>query len=436
MRPRVLAMAISLFAIAGVGGFLAIERIRGSASSREGLDSLLAQKKFDEVERRLGEYLRSHPASVPANMLMAQVALARDSQKPSVALRHLSRINVADRSTRAIVLLNEGKAYSALRRYKLAETAWKTALRLEPQVPEAGWALLGLYYVQGRRRDAHDLGISLGATEPDPRDRAQLLLELLRQDVIELVPETVVSTLDPVVRDNPDDVHSAIALGLVLVRNSQIERGLSILEGVVDRGDSSIVAWEGLLRGFSDANRFDELAQRIARLPASIAADRRFSRFRATVAQYRRDWPAAVSSYLEAWRDDPSDPEILERIGPALRAANQIELAKSFGQRNQAMRKAHSEMRAIYDEANAVKDLGAVPHPELYRRLAELREQMGRDDEALAWHRLVLRDNPGDATSREAAERLEKSIRQRQSQLSRAPDDFESSPKTSGGPAS
>ena len=114
-------------------------------------------------------------------MLMAQVALARDDQKPRRALDHLGRIRGGNGATRAIVRLNEGKAYSAMARYDLAEAAWKEALRLDPRVPEAGWALLGLYYVQGRHADARRLGLALHAVEPDPRDRVQLLLELFRR---------------------------------------------------------------------------------------------------------------------------------------------------------------------------------------------------------------------------------------------------------------
>ena len=44
--------------------------------------------------------------------------------------------------------------------------------------------------------------------------------------------------------------------------------------------------------------------------------------------------------------------------------------------------------------------------PELYHRLAGLREQMGRFDEARAWHRLVLRDVPDDRLSLAALARL------------------------------
>ena len=52
------------------------------------------------------------------------------------------------------------------------------------------------------------------------------------------------------------------------------------------------------------------------------------------------------------------------------------------------------------------RTLGLAPHPDLYHRLADLRERMGRPDEALAWHRLVLRDAPEDSISLAALGRL------------------------------
>jgi hypothetical protein len=75
-------------------------------------------------------------------------------------------------------------------------------------------------------------------------------------------------------------------------------------------------------------------------------------------------------------------------------------------QRLTAQQEAFKQMRPLYTEALAVKTLGLAPHPELYHRLADLREKLGRFDEARAWHRLVLRDAPADALSLAALERL------------------------------
>ena len=65
-----------------------------------------------------------------------------------------------------------------------------------------------------------------------------------------------------------------------------------------------------------------------------------------------------------------------------------------------------TRQRGAYYETLAIKTLGLKPHPELYQRLADLREKMGRFDEARAWHRLVLRDSPDNALSLAALERL------------------------------
>jgi hypothetical protein len=65
-----------------------------------------------------------------------------------------------------------------------------------------------------------------------------------------------------------------------------------------------------------------------------------------------------------------------------------------------------SDTRGVYYEVLEVKTLGLQPHPQLYQRLADLRENMGRYDEARAWHRLVLRDSPDNALSLAALKRL------------------------------
>jgi hypothetical protein len=62
--------------------------------------------------------------------------------------------------------------------------------------------------------------------------------------------------------------------------------------------------------------------------------------------------------------------------------------------------------RGDYYETLSIKSLDLTPHPELYQRLGNLREKMGRLDEARARHRLVLRDSPDNVLSLAAFERL------------------------------
>ena len=155
------------------------------------------------------------------------------------------------------------------------------------------------------------------------------------------------------------------------------------------------------------------MAVALAKVPAGLAADRRFDRHRAAIAQERRDWPTAADAYLRAWRADPSDFPVLYRLSRVLKAAGRPEEARAFDLRVRAANEAREQALPLYQEADADKTLGVAPHPELYRRLADLRERMGRLDEALAWHGLVLRDQPDDPASRAAVARLRATIDER-----------------------
>ena len=96
MSPRTLGvrgfiLALLVLCLLGAGvAFLAHSR-RPSSSDLSGLERLLAQQRFDEVEQRLQAFLRRRPQDPQANILMAQVALARPDQKPELALEHLAQ---------------------------------------------------------------------------------------------------------------------------------------------------------------------------------------------------------------------------------------------------------------------------------------------------------------------------------------------------------
>jgi tetratricopeptide (TPR) repeat protein len=405
-QRRNVCLGALLIALMIAGAVLVVESRPKPAASLDGLQPLLAARRFDQAELQIREYLKTHPDSVQGNMLMAQVALERDGQKPRLALDYLARIRARDRATQAMVMLNEGKAYSALGWNDRAEAAWKNALELEPRVPEAGWNLLSLYYVEGRRAEAHRLAMALRVTEPDPRDRAQLLLELVRHDAQPLGSDSLMLTLEPLAHKNPGDLHMTIALGLALVRSSRTDEGLSSLRNLVERFADNPDARDAYCLGLDEAGKIDELASEMGRIPSAMASDPRFDRYRGAIAQHRQDWTVAAEQYQRAWRADPSDFRVLYRLSRALRVAGRLAEADSLDRKVRGAQDAKDQILPLYEEANAVKTLGTAPHRELYHGLAGLRERMGRDDEAVAWHRMVLEYQPDDDESKNAIDRL------------------------------
>ena len=158
-------------------------------------------------------------------------------------------------------------------------------------------------------------------------------------------------------RAHPEDLRTATALALALVRNSRLDEGLAILRAQVERFADNPDVWDDLLLGLDEAGKFDELA-RLARLPSGMTNDPRFDRYRGTVAQHQQDWPGAAELYRRAWRADPSDFRILYRLSRVLRAGGRLAEAESLDRKVHAAQEAKDRVLPLYEEADAVKTLG------------------------------------------------------------------------------
>jgi len=375
---------------------------------------LAEEGRFDEAQAIVRATLRANHDHPAANLLFAQILLKRPTvndvegavARAHEALEHLDRIQDPPARMRALFPLWRGKALFRLGRLDDAEGAWNEALRLDPRIPDAGWGLLEIDYLEGRPQDARRLALRLHEVEPDPGDRVQLLLELVRQDAQPPAPGSLVQWFEPVVQRNPGGLAPALGLGLALVRNGELDRGLDVLRRAAESHPESSVAWEAWLTGLDDAGQIDELAEVLKRLPPALAAKARFARFRGRVAQERQDWKTAAQEYGCSLKDDPQDPKLGYRLARALRQLGATADAEPLDHRYQAYQAASSELRPLYEEANAIKTLGVEPHPALYRRLADVRERMGLHEEARAWYRLALREQPDDSISRAGLLRL------------------------------
>src|SRR5262245_54742773 len=163
---RFLTTLAVLAAGAGLGwwGWMAI-RPR-PVLDRHRFEALTASRRFESAEVMLNDYLRRVPDDPEARSLLAQLllerpapageALERDAQH---ALDLLRKAITDDPARRALVRMYEGKALKRLDRWGACEAAMREALTIDPTVPEAGWILLDLYYLESRPQDAAELGL-------------------------------------------------------------------------------------------------------------------------------------------------------------------------------------------------------------------------------------------------------------------------------------
>jgi tetratricopeptide (TPR) repeat protein len=428
-RNLILIVAAVGLAIAGIWAVY-IRQAIGTASKLNEVLALARVQQFDEAQTLLFRYLRAHPHDDRAHLLMAQLATELPNYRPERALEHLSLIRPASTKQAALIKFLEGKAHYQQERFDLAEANWNEALQYDPTVPEAGWALVDLLDKESRTEEAHRVGMKVHEVEPDPQDKVRILLEMSRLDIEAPDPLSQVPLFEPIVKEHPENLPLSITLGLALTRVNRSGDGLKVLQEAVRRHPDAPRAWDGWLIGLYNASDAEKLAAEFAKVPKSLCNDPRFAKHEGMIAQNAKDWPRAVKAYRRAFEFEPYNQGVCYRYRFVLRQAGQTaeydrvdEYYKRYQSAYKQMRRSYfgedqtaggqiaetkdaSDRRGVYYEVLEIKTLGILPHTALYQRLADLREKMGRYDEARAWHRLVLRDAPNNALSLAALGRL------------------------------
>jgi len=404
-RARILVPIAAVLLLATIGIV-----IRARLAPRESLAEIagLAESgRLDDAEARLVRLLDREPRDPGANLLAAQIAMGRsdpvtrsgigpDPKPARAALGYLARVGSRNPKLAALSGLWRGKAQRHLGLLEEAEESWLEALRLDPTVPEAGWLLLQEYYLQGRAEEARELAVRLHEIEPDGRDRVLLLLEPLRQDVMPPAPASLVLWFEPITSQSPGDVRANIALGLALVRSSAVDRGLSLLRKVVEIHPGREEAWEALQRGLDESGDIEELSKTLASLPDRFSTASWTFRYKARVEEERGDWAAATGNYRRALGASPADSRLGYRLARSLRRTGEQAEADRLDREHQAREALNLEARALYEAAIADQSLGTTPQPELFGKLASLRERMGYQEQSRAWKRLAMPTPRGD----------------------------------------
>jgi Flp pilus assembly protein TadD len=402
--------------VAGGLGWGAWESMRARPSLERAI-RLADAGRLDDAAKEVRAQLAAAGDEHAAHLLLAQIILKRPdppsnqaerppSESAQEAMEHLSRIRPLNSRMAVTLQLCRGAALHRLQRFDEAEAAWLEALSINPTAPEAGWNLLTLYYLQGREQEARCLALRLYEVEPDPHDRVLLLLELVRTDARPPAPGSIVKLFAPVVREHPDDLHTAIALGLALTRAGKVGEGIDELRRVVQTHPESVEAWDSLLTGLDESGQVDVIDEELERVPAVLSESPRLWKHRGRVAQGGDRWNEAVDLYRRAQRAEPYNRVVEYRLSRALRHVGEAALAQRIEQRLRRRDVAIQKVRPLYDKATETPGLGTRAHPELYQRIADERERMQLPDEARAWHRLVLRDDPKNEVSLAAVARL------------------------------
>ena len=400
-------LAIGVSAVIGWAGW---ERVR-PRPTLDPIIRLLQTDRQDEAEAQLRRLLDRDPDNARGHMLLASIELDRlernhvgDDRLARDALAHIERVATSDKDRGAGARVIEGKLCQRLGQFDRAEAAFNSALQADP-TSDAGWLLLNLYDVQARRSEGRALARRLYRINPKPDIKRAALAELVREEIHQPAAAGLIAELAPIVEANPGEFQSRLALGTALAKEGFPDKGLALLRVAVEQRPDAPAAWHALLTALENAGQVDALQSALAKARTHVSDESTLARFQGWLAQERGDWPGAVAAYRRALEGDAHDPKLSYRLSRVLRLAGKEAEAARVEEQVRAYDSSRKELRRLY-ESHEAEFRDGRPHPELFQQIAGLRERMGYPEEARGWHALVLRDDPGNAVSLAAVERL------------------------------
>jgi tetratricopeptide (TPR) repeat protein len=397
-RSRRAGAAVTLSGLAtvlGLIGWIMSQQRSPTSLDMTELFRLADSGHFDESLSRIEDVLRVDPGNVRLHVIAAELSLDRPDPEPRRALEHALSVHGGDPSWMARAEVAAGKALYLQQRYDDAETHWLAALRLDPKVPEASWALLDLYYLQGRTDESCELALRQHRIESDRGDRVQFLVELLRQDAEPPDPASVAMRFGPVAAARPRDLRTKLVLAEALIHCSRIDEGVEILEDALQQARDSPDVWRLWLEGLALIGDHARLSNSWREAPSGVRADSRLACQAGDIAWASGDRNGAVTAYRRAWSSRPHDLVAAYRLARALRALGQDDQAGEIDRFLERAKSAKQESGVLYGLLRPFKQAERYPSPDLCRRVATNRERLGRSKEGEAWSKLASGHSPG-----------------------------------------
>ncbi len=278
--------------------------------------------------------------------------------------------------------LIEGVGMRKLNRWQAAEDLWKEAMRIDPQVPQAVWQLLGCYFMEQRFREAEELALRVYPIEPDPRDRTLLLLELVREDNERLSPEATVVELEPVTVVEPENFHALRVVGQCFVQLRRFAEGAALIEHAHKLNSNDTENWFTLVWYLYETGDLSRLGEVFEQLPEAAANQARFQRYRGMWAEAVDNSADAERAYRAAIELDSADRKAHYQLARLLRARGAESEATRHEAESRRLDDAREALAGVYQKAVQMNN---DPSSDLCREFSRLCRELGRTRQAELW---------------------------------------------------
>lgn len=165
--------------------------------------------------------------------------------------------------------------------------------------------------------------------------------------------------------------------------------------------------WEAWLECLYQMANFAELEEAVRDLPAAADESADCWKFRAIAAEHREDWERAIEAAQRAVELDPYEPEHYYRLGNEfIRSGNKQE-GQKYLTRSQQVAEAQKNLSDAFLEYQKHYKPEQQPPASVSHQVGQAYEKLGNQEEAAAWYRAALAENPAHTPSITALMRLQ-----------------------------
>jgi len=316
-------------------------------------------------------------------MLRGQLALALG--RPDEALAELARVPDSHFMAAQARLL-AGQIEIRRDRFRFAEEALRSAIRIDPKLVQPHRELILIYGFQFRRSElAGEFLVLSGLT--DLRFDDLFLWGIMQTETWE--PDGAQGVLERCVAADPGDRWSRLAWSESLRSLGAVDEAELALGGLAPDDREAVWALVRIALDRRDVSRAEQL---LAPFPPDDATA---ARFRGRIAMARRDTPRAAHYYQIAYNAHPDSHEALTGLITALALQGD---ARSV-----------EPLRAIAAKRDRLQSLiqRAIPRenrsdPDLPILLGDACAAVHRDVEARGWYKVAIARNPLDSRAQRA----------------------------------
>jgi tetratricopeptide (TPR) repeat protein len=395
---------------AALAGWMTRERWTAEPSLGR-IGTLIDRGEFGKADRQIRKYLTAHADDPQGMMLRGRLLGAQ--QRFDACARALEEVP-ADAVERAAALLQAGRAWELARRRRDAERVWNECLQIttdDPELPivqqHCRRMLCRLYAIERRRDELWDLTEEL-VRHTAPQQRHEPLSMRTRFEFEMVDPQVALVELEPAVDQVPEDSVTRRAIGLYHLEAGNTEKARAHLYRCVRENINSLAAWESWLRCLFETADVFGLEQAIPDLPPSADNSAECWKYRAIVAERKKDLNGAIAAARRAIELRPSDGEHYHRLGQFLMQAGNKDEGQALLARNKELQDAQQQLRDAYDAYRRDYSAGSKDQKaEIAFRLGQSYDSLVRKPDAAAWYRVALSVNPSHSRSISALEQIQ-----------------------------